>query len=250
MPLPASPAAPVVRRGVGREMPTARWRTRGSRGRSAEGPVSLFDNGPRRSVAEGDDLYLRPARASHGKGERTVGAPAGDTSYPTSDPVQRPAHVGHNLGTKLRSTDDYGRVLDGKRRSWQIEPTHANWQVRSEKPLVRGPGAWSGRRDSNPRPSPWQGDALPTEPRPRGSKTLAAGPRGQTDRPLGSAAQAGSQAGDQLVGRLLVGDGVHGHRATGGGQHDGGSGLVLPGLHVELRIEVEPGDEGRPVAAG
>ena len=28
--------------------------------------------------------------------------------------------------------------------------------------------AWSGRRDSNPRPSPWQGDALPTEPRPRG----------------------------------------------------------------------------------
>ena len=28
-------------------------------------------------------------------------------------------------------------------------------------------GFWSGRRDSNPRPSPWQGDALPTEPRPR-----------------------------------------------------------------------------------
>ena len=25
---------------------------------------------------------------------------------------------------------------------------------------------WSGRRDSNPRPSPWQGDALPAEPRP------------------------------------------------------------------------------------
>jgi hypothetical protein len=28
-------------------------------------------------------------------------------------------------------------------------------------------GVWSGRRDSNPRPSPWQGDALPTEPRPQ-----------------------------------------------------------------------------------
>ncbi len=26
---------------------------------------------------------------------------------------------------------------------------------------------WSGRRDSNPRPSPWQGDALPTEPLPQ-----------------------------------------------------------------------------------
>src|SRR5438445_13032448 len=35
---------------------------------------------------------------------------------------------------------------------------------------------WSGRRDSNPRPPPWQGGALPTEPRPRGSYfTLAPG---------------------------------------------------------------------------
>ncbi len=30
----------------------------------------------------------------------------------------------------------------------------------------RGAKKWSGRRDSNPRPSPWQGDALPTEPLP------------------------------------------------------------------------------------
>src|SRR4051794_36319865 len=37
------------------------------------------------------------------------------------------------------------------------------------KPPQRGGehGDPSGRRDSNPRPSPWQGDALPTEPRPR-----------------------------------------------------------------------------------
>ena len=37
-------------------------------------------------------------------------------------------------------------------------------------PATRARGArtkkWSGRRDSNPRPSPWQGDALPTEPLP------------------------------------------------------------------------------------
>ncbi len=26
---------------------------------------------------------------------------------------------------------------------------------------------WSGRRDSNPRPAPWQGAALPTEPLPQ-----------------------------------------------------------------------------------
>jgi hypothetical protein len=30
----------------------------------------------------------------------------------------------------------------------------------------------SGRRGSNPRPQPWQGCALPTEPRPRGSRNL------------------------------------------------------------------------------
>src|ERR1700761_1879556 len=29
------------------------------------------------------------------------------------------------------------------------------------KPCCRPGVSWSGRRDSNPRPSPWQGDALP-----------------------------------------------------------------------------------------
>ncbi len=33
----------------------------------------------------------------------------------------------------------------------------------------------SGRRDSNPRPSPWQGDALPTEPRPRATRACGLG---------------------------------------------------------------------------
>jgi hypothetical protein len=31
---------------------------------------------------------------------------------------------------------------------------------------VAGSESLSGRWDSNPRPSPWQGDVLPTEPRP------------------------------------------------------------------------------------
>ncbi len=34
------------------------------------------------------------------------------------------------------------------------------------RPMPRWAKKWSGRRDSNPRPSPWQGDALPTEPLP------------------------------------------------------------------------------------
>src|SRR5690625_2249431 len=35
----------------------------------------------------------------------------------------------------------------------------------TKKPLtvVRGSGIWSGKRDSNSRPQPWQGCALPTE---------------------------------------------------------------------------------------
>ena len=37
---------------------------------------------------------------------------------------------------------------------------------RGARPVKSPP---SGRRDSNPRPSPWQGDALPTEPRPHAS---------------------------------------------------------------------------------
>src|SRR5918992_1504683 len=36
---------------------------------------------------------------------------------------------------------------------------------------------WSGRPDSNRRPSPWQGDALPTEPRPQSGAIIRSGPR-------------------------------------------------------------------------
>src|SRR5256884_1378385 len=44
-----------------------------------------------------------------------------------------------------------------------------------------------GRRDSNPRPQPWQGCALPTEPRPRGPDSIQAAPRGRTVSPVASA---------------------------------------------------------------
>ena len=42
-----------------------------------------------------------------------------------------------------------------------------------EGAAVRRGEEWSGRRDSNPRPSPWQGDALPTEPLPPVMPTTA-----------------------------------------------------------------------------
>ena len=96
-------------------------------------------------------------------------------------------HLGHS---SIRVTSDrYGHLfpkaraeladsLDATFRS--SAPAPADFS-RTNRGLGRLPGAeqvvrpadsWSGRRDSNPRPSPWQGDALPTEPRPREATTL------------------------------------------------------------------------------
>ena len=44
----------------------------------------------------------------------------------------------------------------------------------------------SGRRDSNPRPQPWQGCALPAEPRPRRPASIQARTRRRTRRPVAS----------------------------------------------------------------
>ncbi len=65
-------------------------------------------------------------------------------------------------------------------RRWLTQERPRGFSVSSESP-PEGQGtpaeqvhdhiiasSWSGRPDSNWRPSPWQGDALPTEPRPRG----------------------------------------------------------------------------------
>src|SRR5205085_721815 len=58
-------------------------------------------------------------------------------------------------------------VGDGPRgRTEGVEPRPAfsGWYWSAS---VSPGDSWSGRRDSNPRPPPWQGGALPTEPRPR-----------------------------------------------------------------------------------
>jgi hypothetical protein len=52
---------------------------------------------------------------------------------------------------------------DDQHRRLTMDPENRRVQTR------RCSASPSGRRDSNPRPSPWQGDALPTEPRPRAS---------------------------------------------------------------------------------
>ena len=72
-------------------------------------------------------------------------------------------------------------------RPWRAFRTNA------ETALLTAKIAWSGRRDSNPRPSPWQGDALPAEPRPREPVRIAT----PTGRP-----SAGSRRGQ--VARTLT----------------------------------------------
>ena len=46
-------------------------------------------------------------------------------------------------------------------------------------PQARRERKWSGRLDSNPRPSPWQGDALATEPLPLGARHRNVGAESQ-----------------------------------------------------------------------
>jgi hypothetical protein len=60
------------------------------------------------------------------------------------------------------------------------------------RPTCRIAAPPSGRRDSNPRPSPWQGDALPTEPRPRSGP--GTGPTGSLRRAYGTVADPGAHA--------------------------------------------------------
>ena len=53
-----------------------------------------------------------------------------------------------------------GKGLVGKTKKSRL----AVWRARDNFLVV--PTIWSGRRGSNPRPLPWQGNALPTEPLP------------------------------------------------------------------------------------
>src|SRR5699024_6687067 len=76
----------------------------------------------------------------------------------------------------------------------------------SEGPPMRA--SPSGRRDSNPRPSPWQGDALPAELRPpvrQGSHPGTAAPchpNGSWDRPL--RADDGPRPRDPHLGKVML----------------------------------------------
>ncbi len=68
-----------------------------------------------------------------------------------------------------RAKQDQGPFLPSARRS----PWVGSGWYSLQPSLLPLSGSWSGRRDSNPRPSPWQGDALPAEPRPQAVANLS-----------------------------------------------------------------------------
>src|SRR4026209_1487700 len=134
-------------------------------------------------------------------------------------------------GFEPRFTDPKSAVL----------PLDEGAAVRKEK--------WSGRRDSNPRPSPWQGDALPTEPLPLESPTTGYGGAesqnrtGDTaifSRVLYQLSYLGPMANQALVTRRRPA-GYHGPRRP---LHDAGSG---PG--ARNRLATSPRCVGRTLAA-
>ena len=91
-----------------------------------------------------------------------------------ADPRVRPLrHVagvaarppGDGSGSRLAAPRGFEpRLTDPKSA---VLPLDEGAGVPEVESVLADPGEeWSGRRDSNPRPSPWQGDALPTEPLP------------------------------------------------------------------------------------
>src|SRR5919206_3437381 len=64
--------------------------------------------------------------------------------------------------------------------SHSATPPYAGDRAWSPEMVATEGGTSSGRRDSNPRPSPWQGDALPAALRPRLRGPFRADRRGTT----------------------------------------------------------------------
>ena len=108
---------------------------------------------PRRKSA-GGVFVLKVCGGDDGNRTRVRGF--ADRSLDHSGTSPRQLALAAPRGFEPRFTDPKSAVLpldDGA-----ANPPHEASRSEARK--------WSGRRDSNPRPSPWQGDALPTEPLP------------------------------------------------------------------------------------
>jgi hypothetical protein len=61
---------------------------------------------------------------------------------------------------RLNGFSSDSRPIDGNRRD-RLRALQGRYECQPRTTLKHRCGDWSGRRDLNPRPSPWQGDALP-----------------------------------------------------------------------------------------
>src|SRR5437870_3218861 len=106
---------------------------------------------------------IRAQNVGGDDGNRTRVRGFADRSLDHSGTSPRQLTMAAPRGFEPRFTDPKSAVLpldDGAANP----PHEASRSVTGRHPgETIGPGArkWSGRRDSNPRPSPWQGDALP-----------------------------------------------------------------------------------------
>ena len=182
---------------------------------------------------------------------------------------------------RIRTSVRGSKVRCPTTRRRGIASSHASRSAATTQPPRRSIGKWSGRRDSNPRPSPWQGDALPTEPLPPalcarlyrvagaegqnrtddtrlfravlyrlsylGADRTASGGRKDTDAARGSQPDRGPSPGTSRIGRLTM---------PPTGQSDGSmavaAGVGLPRCHHPLealqcdRAQTSPSSRSSP----
>ncbi len=124
---------------------------------------------------EGEDLAPGDGEGDSAHGlEAAAGSPAGSLGVRTAQVgrLDRWCHASRLPAVPARRQCALSRPLLTnvmRKRSGGREATKA------PVPENRGLQSLSGRRDSNSRPSPWQGDALPTEPRPHCSRPAFTG---------------------------------------------------------------------------
>ena len=102
-------------------------------------------------------------------------------------------------------------VFKKMERMMRIELTLSAWKA-EVLPLNYIRKRWSGRRDSNSRPSPWQGDALPLSHfrkfgRGRWIRTIESSANGFTVRPLwplGNPSKIGAGGGNRTPNLLIT----------------------------------------------
>jgi hypothetical protein len=153
-----------------------------SLGRRAEGPARRRRRWRKVEATSGfeplnrgfADLRVKPLHhvaSGSQPGDCAIGARVRPEPCPAATAVSR--EVVAPRGFEPRPTDPKSAVLPLDEGAAVSRPD------RGEAAALTGAKKWSGRRDSNPRPSPWQGDALPTEPLPLGGCATGAGAESQ-----------------------------------------------------------------------